>query len=177
MIPPVDGSRLVVPRAEIDAAFGRLAAATQPLVAAGQCVLLGVLLGGLVPLARLAGLLSGDFLLDTCRVGRYGAAMRGGTLRLVVPPRLDLSDQHVVIVDDIFDEGVTLDFLARYCREAGARRVTTVVLVRKRHARAVTGQEPDILGVEVGDEYVFGCGMDYRGHWRHLPEIWGVPAA
>jgi len=176
MLPPVDGARLVVPRAEVDAAFGRLVAVTQPLVAADACVLLGVLLGGLVPLARLAGLLDGDFLLDTCRVGRYGDAMRGGNLRLVAPPRLNLRDQHVIIVDDIYDEGVTLGFLAEHCRQAGARRVTTVVLVRKRHPRPVTGQEPDVVGLEVGDEYVFGCGMDYRGHWRHLPEIWGVPA-
>jgi len=176
MVVPVDGARLVVPRAEVDAAFRRLVADTQPLVAADPCVLLGVLLGGIVPLVRLAGLLDGDFLLDTCRIGRYGHAMRGGDLRFIAPPRLNLRDQHVVIVDDIFDEGVTLEFLARHCREAGARRVTTVVLVRKRHARPVAGHEPDIIGLEIGDEYVFGCGMDLRGHWRHLPEIWGVPA-
>jgi hypoxanthine phosphoribosyltransferase len=177
MVPPVEGSRLLVPRAEVDAAFGRLVAATQPLVAADRCVLLGVLLGGLVPLARLASSLTGDFLLDTCRVGRYGDATRGGDLQWVAQPRMDLHDQHVVIVDDIHDEGITLEFLARHCQQAGARRVTTIVLVRKRRARPLTGREPDIAGLEVGDEYVFGCGMDYQGHWRHLPEIWGLPAA
>jgi hypoxanthine phosphoribosyltransferase len=177
IVPPVVGSRLLVTRAEVDAAFERLVAATQSLVAVDQCVLLGVLLGGLVPLARLASQLKGDFLLDTCQVGRYGDEMRGGIPRWVAKPRVDLKDRHVVIVDDIHDEGVTLDFLARHCQQAGARRVTTVVLVRKRHARPVTGREPDIAGLEVGDEYVFGCGMDYQGHWRHLPEIWGLPAA
>lgn len=177
MAPPVLGSRLLVPRAEVDAAFGRLVAVTQPLVTSDECVLLGVLLGGLVPLARLASQLHGDFLLDTCRVGRYGDATRGGNPQWVVKPRVDLRDRHVVIVDDICDEGVTLEFLAHHCQQAGARRVTTVVLVRKRHARPVTGREPDIAGLEVGDEYVFGCGMDYQGHWRHLPEIWALPAA
>jgi hypoxanthine phosphoribosyltransferase len=139
-------------------------------------VLLGVLLGGLVPLARLASRLNGDFMLDTCRVGRYGNATRGGELQWVAKPGLDLHDRHVVIVDDIYDEGLTLEFLAHHCRQAGARRVTTVVLVRKRHGRAMNRREPDIAGLDVGDEYVFGCGMDYQGHWRHLPEIWGLPA-
>jgi len=60
--------------------------------------------------------------------------------------------------------------------ELRARRITTVVLVRKQHGRAQVGLQPDLVGLEVGDEYVFGCGMDYQGHWRHLPEIWGLPA-
>lgn len=177
MVPPVPGARLLVSRADVDAAFGRLVAATQPLVASEHCVLLGVLLGGLVPLARLASQLHGDFLLDTCRVGRYGDATRGGIPRLLAKPNVDLHDRHVVIVDDIHDEGITLEFLVRHCQQAGASQVTTVVLVRKRHARPVTVREPDIAGLEVGDEYVFGCGMDYQGHWRHLPEIWGLPVA
>lgn len=177
MVPPVPGSRLLVPASKVDAAYGYMAAAAQELVSGDNCVLLGVLLGGLLPLARLASALKGDFLLDTCRVSRYGGATRGGIPRLLAGPRLDLSDRDVVIVDDIFDEGITLEFLENHCRQAGARRVTSVVLVRKRHPRPAGGREPDIVGLEVGDEYVFGCGMDYQGRWRHLPEIWGLPAA
>ena len=174
MIPNVPGSRLLVPRDAIDAAFMALAAAVQPLVEEKPCVLLGVLLGGLLPLARLSSALKGDFVLDTCRVGRYGDATRGGAPRWLAEPRADLRGRHVLVVDDIYDEGVTLEFLARHCRQAGASQVTSVVLVRKRHARPLAGIEPDLVGLEVGDDYVFGCGMDYRGHWRHLPDIWAV---
>jgi hypoxanthine phosphoribosyltransferase len=138
---------------------------------------MGVLLGGLLPLARLASQLHGDFVLDTCRVGRYGDATRGGILKWLAQPRVELRNRHVVLVDDIYDEGVTLEFLVRYCREAGALHITTVVLVRKRHGRAQVGLQPDLVGLEVGDEYVFGCGMDYQGHWRHLPDIWALPSA
>ncbi len=174
MVPNVPGSRLLVPRDAVDAAFTALAAAVQPLVEHEPCVLLGVLLGGLLPLARLSGELKGDFVLDTCRVGRYGDATRGGVPQWLAPPRAQLRGRHVLVVDDIYDEGVTLEFLARYCQQAGASQVTSVVLVRKRHARALAGIEPDLVGLEVGDDYVFGCGMDYRGHWRHLPDIWAV---
>jgi len=127
-----------------------------------------------MPLARLAGQLRGDFVLDTCRVGRYGDATRGGIPQWLAQPRAELRDRHVLLVDDIYDEGLTLEFIAHHCRQAGARRVTTVVLVRKIHSRAAAAVRPDFVGLEVGDEFVFGCGMDYRGHWRHLPEIWAV---
>jgi hypoxanthine phosphoribosyltransferase len=33
---------------------------------------------------------------------------------------------------------------------------------------------PDFVGVETGDEFLFGCGMDYQGRWRHLPAIWAI---
>ena len=174
MVPTVPGARLLVDRAAVDTAFDRLATALQPLVEREPCVMLGVLLGGLMPLARLASQLHGDFVLDTCRVGRYGDATRGGIPKWLAQPRAELRDRHVLLVDDIYDEGLTLEFIAHHCRQAGARHVTTVVLVRKLHSRALAGVKPDVVGLEVGDEFVFGCGMDYRGHWRHLPEIWAV---
>lgn len=174
MIPDVPGARRVVDRGEVDAAYRRLVTALQPRIDEGGCVLLGVLLGGLLPLARLASALSGDFVLDTCRVGRYGAATQGGEPRWLAPPQGPLAGRHVILVDDIYDEGVTLDFIAARCRQDGARQVTSAVLVRKRHSRAITGPGPAYAGLEVGDEFVFGCGMDYQGRWRHLPDIWAV---
>ena len=104
MDPTVPGAHLLVARGEVDAAFGRLAAATQPLIDRDTCVLMGVLLGGLLPLARLASQLQGDFILDTCRVGRYGDATRGGLPQWLAQPRATLRDRHVILVDDIYDE-------------------------------------------------------------------------
>lgn len=163
--------RLLVPASEVDAAFSRLASALQPLVEAGSCTLLGVLMGGLMPLARLAGLLHGDYVLDCCRISRYGDAIIGGKLEMSWAPRLPMTGNTVIIIDDIFDQGITLDFAAGYCRAAGAARVLTAVLVSKRHQRQLTGFRPDHYGLEVGDEFVFGAGMDHRQHWRHLAEI------
>jgi hypoxanthine phosphoribosyltransferase len=175
MIPPVAAARLVATTAEVEVAYQRLATAMQPAVAAGDCILLGVLLGGAVPLVRVAGLLQGDLLIDVCRVGRYGDATRGGIPQWISPPRAAMYGQHVILIDDIFDEGITLDFIAAYCRQQGVRKLSTAVLVRKRHERVSGSLMPDHVGLEVGDEYVFGCGMDYQGRWRHLDAIWGLP--
>lgn len=175
MVPPVAGARLVATTAEVEAAYQRLAAAIQPEVAVGDCVLLGVLLGGAVPLVHIAGLLRGDLRIDTCRVGRYGDETRGGTPQWICPPRMEIRGQHVVLIDDIFDEGITLEFVAAHCRQQGVRKLSTAVLVRKRHDRVSGSLVPDHVGLETGDEYLFGCGMDYQGRWRHLDAIWGLP--
>jgi hypoxanthine phosphoribosyltransferase len=47
----------------------------------------------------------------------------------------------------------------------------TVVLTRKRHERCLAAARADALGLEVPDRYVFGCGMDYKGWFRDLPEV------
>ncbi len=162
---------------EVGQACARIAAALQPVVDGEDCVLLGILLGGLVPMARVAGMLHGDFIMDYCQVSRYRGGERGGELRWLQPPGADLAARSVLLIDDIFDEGVTLEYVRRECLALGARRVISSVLVRKRHARTATSVRPDHVGLEVDDRYVFGCGMDFRDRWRHLPDIYALTGA
>lgn len=172
---PVPGARLVASAASVREAWARLAAGIQPLVNREPCVLLGVLLGGMFPLVNICSRLRGDFLTDYCHLTRYRGKTRGGAVEWVQYPRQDLRGLTVVLVDDIFDEGHTLAELHRYCQDAGARKIVVAVLVRKRHARAVAGPAADLVGIETGDEYLFGCGMDYRDRWRHLDAIYALP--
>lgn len=169
---PVEGARLVASAAAVDAAWDRLAAGIQPHVQRGPCVLLGVLLGGMVPLVHVAGRLRGDFLIDYCHLTRYQEGTSGGEIHWVQAPRQRLRDSTVVLVDDVFDQGYTLAALQRHCLEAGARRVIIAVLARKHHERARANLQPDLVGIEAGDEYLFGCGMDLHGRWRHLDAIY-----
>jgi hypoxanthine phosphoribosyltransferase len=173
---PLPGARLVASAAEVRAAYDRLVQGIQPLVDADDCVLLGLLVGGMMPLVHLAERLRGDFLLDYCHATRYRGATKGGALEWIQKPRQALRDRTVVLVDDIFDQGRTLAELVRHCREAGARRTVTAVLVRKRHPRVVVDLQPDFVGLEVEDHYVFGCGMDYQHRWRHLDALWALPS-
>lgn len=174
---PLPGARIVAAAAAVRAAWDHLAAGVQRDVDAGPCVLVGVMMGGAIPLVRIAERLRGDFLLDYCHATRYGGGTAGGEVRRVQRPHLPLEGRTVVLVDDIFDEGHTLAAIREDCLAAGAARVRIAVLARKRHGRAVAGLAPDHTGLEVPDEYVFGCGMDYRERWRHLDAIWSLPAA
>jgi hypoxanthine phosphoribosyltransferase len=168
------GAEVLVPAAAVDAALDRLAAVLQPEIDHADCVLLAVMLGGLVPAARLLDRLRGDFELDYCHVTRYAGRQRGGEPRWLRPPGASLAGRTVLIVDDIYDEGMTLDYVARACAEKGAANVVTAVLVGKRHDRAGGRRAPDVVGVTVPDRYVFGCGMDLEHRWRHLDAIYAL---
>ena len=174
-IPPVAGAQRLASQVQVDAAYARMSGEIQLVVSSEDCVLVGIMLGGLLPLARIAEQLDGDFLLDYCQVSRYRGGTRGGELEWLRAPRENLAGRTVVLIDDIYDEGVTLDFVSRACAEAGAGRVLSAVLVRKRHDRATGTGPPDVVGLEVDDRYVFGCGMDYRHRWRHLRAIYALP--
>ena len=80
----------------------------------------------------------------------------------------------MILVDDILDEGYTLEELRRYCFDEGAREVKIAVLTIKRHNRRVPGLKADYIGLEVPDRYVFGFGMDYRELGRNLPGIYAL---
>jgi len=173
---PFPGAIQVASVETVDRAYARLADQLQACVNTEDCVLLGVMLGGLVPTARLASLLQGNFILDYCHVTRYGDGEIGGEPEWLQPPRADLKGRTILIIDDIFDEGITLQYVVSKCRSMGAERVLSAVLLRKEHQRAAGNIFPDFVGLTVDDVYVFGCGMDYRNRWRHLPAIYAVPA-
>lgn len=167
-------ANLIADRDDVGRAYQRLAGSLQPYVDAGDCVLIGIMLGGMVPLVHLVELLEGDFAMDYCHVSRYGDALQGGTPKWVRAPELDLEGKTVALIDDIYDEGITLEFAAEACRALGARKILTAVLVRKRHDRNADRMPPDFAGLEVEDRYVFGSGMDYKFRWRHLSAIYAL---
>ena len=86
-------------------------------------------------------------------------------------PHVEMRDRIVLLVDDILDEGYTLQAIRKYCIEQGARRVLIAVLCEKKHGRVVPGLVADFVGLEVPDRYVFGYGMDYHELGRNLPAI------
>jgi hypoxanthine phosphoribosyltransferase len=109
--------------------------------------------------------------MDFIHATRYAGQTEGGELDFRVPPRLNLENHDVLVVDDIYDVGLTLQLIEKYCASRGARTVNSAVLVRKIHKRKTTGELPAFIGMEVEDKYVFGCGMDVYEYWRQLDEI------
>ncbi|HHI92094.1 MAG TPA: hypoxanthine-guanine phosphoribosyltransferase [Gammaproteobacteria bacterium] len=136
-------------------------------------LVLCVMNGGLIVTGEL--LLRLDFPLeqDYLHATRYRGKTQGGELKWLVEPRSSLKDRHVLVVDDILDEGYTLAAIVAYCQQAGARSVETVALVEKIHNRK-HGIKADYIGLEVEDRYLFGYGMDYKGYLRNAAGIFAV---
>jgi len=166
-------SEIVFDRATVDRAIDQMAIRITLALHDQHPVLMCVLTGGLVVAGDLMQRLRFPAELDYLHVSRYRGT-RGGSLEWRVLPRLALSGRTVLIVDDIFDAGITLSAAVTRVRELGATDVRTAVLVRKHVARTVD-LEPDFVGLECPDRYVFGRGMDYQGHWRNLAEIRALP--
>lgn len=136
-------------------------------------VFLTVMQGGLFFAARLALACKTDFEFDYVHATRYRGT-EGGELKWIKRPTVALAGRHVLLADDILDEGHTLLAIREHCREQGALSVRIAVLTEKLHDRRAPGIDADYIGLAVPDRYVFGFGMDWNGHGRNLTSIYGL---
>jgi len=137
-----------------------------------QVVFLTIMNGGMIFATDLAKNLNLDMEMDYVQVSRYGTETTGGQLIWKHQCETTLKDKHVLLIDDIFDEGYTLMAVDEWCKEKGAASVKSVVLVSKKHDRGYADFTVDYFGLEVKDLYIFGYGMDYQEKLRHLNDIY-----
>lgn len=166
---------LLVSEQEVAAAITRIAGEMTAELKGSNPVLICCMNGGLVFAGQLLTKLVFPLQVDYVHATRYGHTINGVALDWKVRPQIDLHNRTVVLLDDILDEGVTLAAIAEYCRHQGASKVMMAVLVEKLHLRKVTpGMRADFTGIEVGDRFLFGYGLDYKGYWRNAPAIYAL---
>ena len=168
-------AEIIHDRAAIGAAIARMGTHITRTLAGERAVFLTVMNGGLFFAAPLALAIGCDMEFDYVHATRYGDATVGREVHWLHHPRAKLAGRTVILVDDILDEGYTLEALREDCMAQAARRVLIAVLCDKRHDRRVPGLSADFVGVEVPDRYVFGYGLDYYGQGRNLPAIYALP--
>ena len=170
-----DSSDMMFSSAQIKTAVENIGLQLEKKIYQKNPVMLCVMNGGLVFSADLMRSLDSDVRLDYLHVARYLDNTVGGSLHWLKEPKLPLQDQVVVIADDIYDEGYTMEELVSYCKRQGAREVITVVLLLKNKVSRNIKLKPDLFGLQVEDRYVYGYGMDYQGHLRNVPDIYAIP--
>ena len=167
----LETSRVLFTREEVSAAVQKMADEINGFYGNEPLVLISVLTGAIIPAAWLATKLKMPIQMDFVHATRYRGGLYGAELEYRVPPRLELEDKNILIVDDIFDEGNTLAAIKGSVEKRKAASVKMAVLVRKDHDRGLARDYVDFIGLDVPDVYVFGCGMDAYEEWRHLDEI------
>lgn len=160
-------------RTEVEAALNRLALDISYVLAEANPLVITVMQGGLITAGMLLPRLAFPLQVDYLHATRYRGKTSGAELHWIVRPTQALTDRIVLLVDDIHDEGHTLEAIVEACKAAGARRVYSAVLVNKQHDRKAA-YRADFVGLEVEDRYVFGCGMDYKEYLRNAPGIYAV---
>jgi len=173
----LENSTLIADKREVEAAVEFLGEAVNAHYGDREIILLIVMTGAVMPAAWVAAKLKMPVQMDFVHATRYAGQTEGGEIEFRVPPRLNLEGHDVLIIDDIYDIGLTLQMIEGYCESRGARSVNSAVLVRKLHDRETTGTLPRFIGMEVEDKYIFGCGMDVYENWRHLDEIRALEGA
>ncbi len=136
-----------------------------------EVLLVGVLKGAFILMADIARRLTIPVSVDFMAVSSYGSATRSsGVVRILKDLDADIEGRHVLIVEDIVDSGLTLDYLMRNLRSRGPASVEVLTLLTKpsRHEVDVPYR---YVGFEVPDVFVIGYGLDFAEHYRELPFI------
>ena len=163
--------RVLLTSEQLAAGIERLSRQVSSSVGDRPLIVVGVLTGSIVLVADLIRRLEGPVQVSMVWASSYrGTATRPGELELRLDLLPDLSGYDVLLVDDIFDTGHTLEALLDELRRRGAACVRSLVLLRKQ-GRAEVTIEPDYVGFEIPDEFVVGYGLDFDGVWRHLPYL------
>ncbi len=167
-----DNCNLVFNNTEIVEAIEKLATRLNLQLKNETPVVLCVMQGGLVFSGQLIPKLNCMLEIDYIHATRYHNKTSGGELVWKAYPVTSLSKRTVLILDDILDEGQTLQSIIQYCELQGASKIISAVMLRKNHDRCVDKNLTENIALNVDDRYVFGFGMDYDGKYRQLDSIY-----
>jgi len=166
-----DIDEVLIPEAALQARIRELGQAVSRDYDGKDPLLVGILIGAFVFLSDLLRHISIPCGVDFMATSSYGAATESsGIVRILKDLDQSIEGRHVLIVDDIIDTGLTMDYLletlrARYPASLRVCALLDKVPRRRRHVRI------DYRGFEIPDKFVVGYGLDYSGLYRNLPFI------
>lgn len=138
-----------------------------------QPIMVGVLRGVFCFMADLVRQMTIPLEVDFMAISHYGA---GASVKITRDIDLDVAGRHVIMVEDIIDTGMTLNYMLAHIKAKNPASLTVCALLDKRVRRLV--ELPlQYVGFEVPDEFVVGYGLDYREEYRNLPFIGSLNAA
>jgi len=127
--------------------------------------------GAVMVMADLARAMRLPVQMDWMAVSSYGSGTKSsGVVRILKDLDCDITDRHVLVVEDIVDSGLTLSWLVRNLQSRGPASLQVCALLRKPSAARVD-VEVAYTGFDIGDAFVIGYGLDYAERYRNLPFI------
>jgi hypoxanthine phosphoribosyltransferase len=162
---------VLITREQLQARIAELAASIDADYAGRELLLVGVLKGAVMVMADLARAMHLPVSMDWMAISSYGSGTTSsGVVRILKDLDTDISDKHVLVVEDIVDSGLTLSYLVNNLQSRDPASVAVCVLLRKRAASQMA-VEVAYTGFEIADEFVIGYGLDYGERYRNLPFI------
>ncbi len=157
--------------AQIQERLGEMATTIAADYEGHDLLMVGILRGAVMVMADLARALPRHVEMDWIAISSYGSGTKSsGVVRLLKDLDTDITDRHVLIVDEIIDTGLTLSWLVNSLVSRNPASVEIATLLRKPEALTMP-VEPKYIGWDIPNEFVVGYGLDYREKYRNLRDI------
>jgi hypoxanthine phosphoribosyltransferase len=156
---------------QIHARLGELAAEIEKDYDGQDLLLVGVLRGAVMVMADLARSFGRHVEMDWMAISSYGSGTKSsGVVRILKDLDTDISNRHVLVVEDIIDTGLTLSWLVSNLGSRGPASVEICTLLRKPEALQMS-VAVRYVGYDIPNEFVVGYGLDYAERYRNLRSI------
>jgi hypoxanthine phosphoribosyltransferase len=165
---------VIFPRAAIQKRVQELADQISLDYAGSDLVIIGILKGAFIFMADLIRMMNIPIKVDFVRVASYGAgAESSGKVVMTKDIETFISGRDILIVEDIVDTGLTLQYLTDWFTERNPRSLKVCAFLDKRKKRKVAF-EADYVGFTIDDGFVVGYGLDFDEQYRFLPEVYVI---
>lgn len=166
-----DIDHILVSEEELQISIGNIARQLEEDYAGKELVLVGVLKGAVMFIVDLARSTQLPVTLDFMAVASYGASTEtSGIVRILKDLDNSIEGKHVLIVEDIIDSGLTLNYILETLRTRNPATLKVCALLNK-PARRRVDVPVDYICFNIPDEFVVGYGLDYNQIYRNLPFV------
>ena len=163
--------RVVVTDEQLQARLKEIAAQIEADYKNQDLLLIGVLKGAVMVMADLSRYINRHLDMDWMAVSSYGSGTKSsGVVRIMKDLDKDITGRNVLIVEDIVDTGLTLDWLSANLKSRGAKNVEIMTVLRKPESAQVE-VAVKYVGFDIPKDFVIGYGLDFNEKYRNLPFI------
>lgn len=136
-------------------------------------IMIGVLNGSFYFMADLLRAMEIEAEMDFIKIASYERTRSTGTIRLIKDISADITDRDIILVEDIVDTGLSINFLRRHFENSSPASVKVATLLFKKEITQVQ-IEPEYIGFEIPDRFVVGYGLDIEQRYRRLRDIYAM---
>ena len=165
-----DIEKVLISAEELEAAVSKIGAEISRDYADKEPIFIGVLKGCFIFMADLMRHVDISCSMDFMAVSSYNGTSSTGAVKINKDLNESIEGKDVILVEDILDSGITLNYLSKYLKNRNPASLAIVTLMDK-PARRIAPVQPDYCGFEVPDEFLLGYGLDYAERFRNVPFI------
>ena len=164
---------LYIPEREIVAAIDRMAGEIRRDMASKDPLYVGILNGAFMFVSELVSRLSPDCELTFAAYSSYHGTKSDGIVRELLPIRGEAKGRPVILLEDIIDTGLTMQYVTNRLRQEGVRDVRLATMLLK-PGSLQCDLRPDYVGIEIDNDFIVGFGLDYDGRGRSARDIYKI---